>query len=69
MSSLQQNRISMVVEECLLPLGGGPHIHNVVCCHSHSIQRRLVRDGRNDQFTRILKADETAVKKMIDRGS
>jgi hypothetical protein len=69
MASLQQNGFSMVIQKLLLTLSKASNIDDVICRHSHSIQRRGMGNGRNDHQAGILKADETTIKKVIHRWS
>ena len=65
MSSLQQNRLTVVVEKPFLSFGECPHVDYAICSYSHSSQRWNIGDRRDDHYTRILEADKAAIKKMV----
>ena len=58
----------MKVKKVLLAFGEGSDVDYVLCCNSHSLQRRLVCNGRNDQFACIFESNESSIKEVIDAG-
>lgn len=56
----------MVVEKCTLSLAEDSHIDRLLGIDSHASQRFVMRHRRDDQPARIFKADEAAVKEVID---
>ena len=58
----------MKFQESPLAVAKGSDITYSLGLDPHPLQRRFVGYWRNDQFSRVLKTDETAIKQMIDTG-
>jgi hypothetical protein len=62
----QQDGFAMKFKKRSLAFGEGSDIDRPFSFHAHSLQGGLVRDGREDKSSGILKADKAAVKQMVN---
>jgi hypothetical protein len=64
----EKDSVPVKIEELFLAAGETSDIGNVCSVDAHSLERWAVGYWRNYEVSIVLKADETAIEKMIDAG-